>query len=129
LVKIFQELVVGRHTVAGLLDLGLLFEQQGPHLPFREAAAQIKEGAVFLTGSAVAVGTATLEEALQKGGVKGVGRKGEGAQEMGFALTQGEGGEAFEFILTHTTCKIARRERNASENENAPRKRKRFRRT
>jgi hypothetical protein len=119
LVEAFQELLVGLNSVAGLLDLGRLFEQQGSHLAFGQAAAQIKEGAVFLAGSAVAIEVATFEKALQKGGMKGIGREGERAQEMSFALTQGEGGEALELCLTHNICKIARWERNASENENA----------
>ena len=74
---------------------------------------------MFLARSAVAIGAATPEKALQKGGVKGVGRKSEGAQEMGFALTQGEGGEALDLHLTHIIGKIAGLELNASENENA----------
>jgi hypothetical protein len=67
----------------------------------------------------VAVGAATFEKALQKGGVKGVGRKGEGTQEVSFALAQGEGGEALQVCLTHTICKIAQFGLNASEKENA----------
>jgi hypothetical protein len=119
LVEALQELLVGLDAVAGLLDLRLLFEQQGSHLPFGQAAAQIEEGAVFLAGSAVAIGAATLEKALQEGGAKGIGWEGQRAQEMGFALTQGKGREAFELCLTHSIGKIAQSERNASENENA----------
>ena len=50
--------------------------------------------------------------------MQGVGRKGERAQEMSFAVAQGEGGEAFEFCLTHNICKIAQSRPDASENEN-----------
>jgi hypothetical protein len=38
--------------------------------------------------------------------VNSVSWEGEGAQEMSLALTQGEGGEAFELILTHIMSKI-----------------------
>jgi hypothetical protein len=119
LVEAFQEPLVGLDTVAGPEDLGLLFEQQGSHLSFGQAATEIKEGAVFLARSAVAIGAAALEKAFQEGGVNRVGGEGEGAQEISFALTQGEGGEAFEFCLTHNIGKIAQSECNASENENA----------
>jgi hypothetical protein len=83
---------------------------------------------VLLTLSAAAVGAATFEKALQKGGVNSVSWQGEGAQEMSLALTQGEGGEAFELILTHIMSKITPSRADASENENARGKRKRFRR-
>jgi hypothetical protein len=73
LVEAFQELLVSLDSVAGLEDLGLLFEQQSSHLSFGQATAQIKEGAVFVARSAMAIGAATFEKALQKGGVKGVG--------------------------------------------------------
>jgi hypothetical protein len=119
LVEALQELLVGLDSVAGLEDLGGLFKQQASHLPFGQAAAQIKEGTVFVAGSAVAIGAATFEKALQKGGVQGVGRKGEGAQEVGFAQAEGEGGKALEFFLTHNICKIAQSGCKASENENA----------
>jgi hypothetical protein len=108
LVQTIQELLESLNPVAGLEDLGGLFEQQSSHLAFGQATAQIKKGAVFLARSAMAIGAATFEKALQKGGVQGVGRKGEGAQEMSFTLTQGEGRETFEACLTHTICKIAR---------------------
>jgi hypothetical protein len=119
LVEAFQELLVGPDPVARLQDLGLLFEQEGSHLPFGEAAAEIEEGAVFFAGSAVAIGAATFEKSLQKGGVKGIGREGEGTQEMSFPLTQGEGREVLQLFLTHRICKIAGSGLNASENENA----------
>ena len=96
LVEAVQELLVGLDTVARLEDLGRLFEQQGSHLPFGQAATKIEEGAVFLARSAVTIGPATFEKALQKGGVDGVGREGESVQEMSFALTQSEGREASE---------------------------------
>ena len=44
---------------------------------------------MLLTLSAAAVGAATFEKALQKGGVNSVSWEGEGAQEMRFALPQG----------------------------------------
>jgi len=128
LVEVFQKLLVGRDTVAGLEDLGRLFEQQRSHLPFGQAAAEIKERAVFVARSAMAIGAAALEKALQKGGVNRIGREGETAQEMNFALTQGEGGEMWEIILTHIMSKIPSSQVDASENENAGGKRKRFRR-
>jgi hypothetical protein len=128
LVEVFQELLIGRDTVAGLEDLGRLFEQQRSHLPFGQAAAEIKERAVFVARSAMAIGAAALEKALQKGGVDRIGREGQGAQEVGFALTQDEGREALELCLTHNIGKIAGSGHNASENENAGGKRKRFRR-
>jgi hypothetical protein len=111
--------LVGLDTVTRLQDLGLVFEQQGSHLPFGQAAAEIEEGAVFLARSAMTIGPATLEKALQKGGMEGVGREGEGAQEMSFALTQGEGREALGLVLTHNICQIARSRPEASEKENA----------
>jgi hypothetical protein len=46
-------------------------------------------------------------------------------QEMSLALAQGEGREVLEFFLTHIMSKIPNPEGYASENENAPRKRKR----
>jgi len=119
LVEAVQELLVSLDPVARLEDLGRLFEQEGSHLPFGQAAADVEEGAVFVARSAVAIRPTTFEEALQKGGVKGIGREGEGAQEMSFALTQGEGREAFELVLPHNICKIAQSRLNASENENA----------
>jgi hypothetical protein len=72
LVEAFQDLFIGLNPVAGLEDLGRLFEKQGSHLPSGQAAAQIEKGAVFFAGSAVAVGAATSQEALQEGGVKGI---------------------------------------------------------
>ena len=80
---------------------------------------------MLLTLPAVAVGAATFEKALQKGGVNRIGRESEGAQEMGLALAQGEGGEALEFFLTHIMRKILLPSSCASENEKTPRKRKR----
>jgi len=91
LVEAFQELLVCLHAVAPLEDLGLPFEQEGAHLPLGQAAAQIEERAMWVAGSAVAIGSATFEKALQEGGVQGIGGEAEGAQEMSFALTQGEG--------------------------------------
>jgi len=82
---------------------------------------------VLFTLSAVAVGAATFEKALQKGGVNSVSRKGESAQEMSLALTQGESGEAFERVLTHIMSKIPQSKVDASEKENARGKRKHFR--
>ena len=61
---------------------------------------------MFLPLAAVAIGTAAFEEALEKGGMDGLGREGECAQEMSFALAQCEGGEALEFCLTHNMSKI-----------------------
>jgi hypothetical protein len=119
LVEACEELLVGLDTVTGLEDLVWLFEQQGSHLPFGQTAAQIEERAVWVAGSAVTSGPAASEEALQKGGVKGIVGKGEGAQEMGFAPTQGEGGEVLEVVLTHIMSKIAQSRPDASENESA----------
>ena len=73
---------------------------------------------MFVAGSAVAIGAATFEKALQEGSVDGVGREGESTQEVGFALAQGEGGEAFERYITHNMSNIARYGVKASENEN-----------
>jgi len=89
LVELFQELLVGINAVAGLEDLGLLFEQEGAHLPFGQTAAEVEKGAVLLPLSAVAVGVATFEKALEKGSVNCIGWEGECAQEMSLALTQG----------------------------------------
>ena len=61
---------------------------------------------MFFALAAVAIGAAAFEEAFQKGGVNGIGRQNEGAQEMCFALAQGERGKAFELELTHTMSKI-----------------------
>jgi hypothetical protein len=108
LVQAFQELLVGLHPATALKDLGLVFEQEGSHLTFGQAAAQVEEGAVFLALMAMAIGVATFEEAFQEGGMDGIGREGEGAQEVSFALAQGEGGEALEFVLTHNMSKIPR---------------------
>jgi hypothetical protein len=111
--------LIGLDPVAGLEDLALSFEQQSSHLPFGQATAQIEEGAVFIACAATAIGPAAFKKALQEGGVKGVGRKGEGAQETGFALTQGKGGETFELCLTHILSKISQIQLQASENEKA----------
>jgi hypothetical protein len=119
LVEALQESLVGLHAVAGLEDLGRLFKQEGSHLPFGEAAAEVEEGAVFLTVSAATIGAAAFEKALQKGGVNRILREGEGAQQTRFAVTQGEGGEVYELRLTHNMSKIARPALKASENENA----------
>jgi hypothetical protein len=119
LVQVLQELLVGCHALARLEDLGGFFEQEGAHLPFRQTAAEVEKGAVLVALSTVTVGAAAFEETFQKGGVNRILREGEGVQETGFALTQGEGGEAFEFRLTHTMSKIAGSEVKARENENA----------
>jgi hypothetical protein len=129
LVEVFQELLVGRHALASLQDLSVLFEEEGAHLPLRQAAAQVEKGAVFFTLLAVAIGAAAFEESLQERGVKGVGWESQRAQEMGLALAQGEGGEAFEVCLTHILSKIPRSRTSASENENGSGNRKRFGRT
>jgi hypothetical protein len=108
LVQAFQELLVGLNTAAPLEDLGGLFEQEGSHLAFGQAAAQVIKRAVFFALAAMAIGAAAWEEAFQEGGVNGVGRQGEGPQEQSLALAQGEGGEALEFVLTYNMSKITR---------------------
>jgi hypothetical protein len=118
-VEAFQKLLVGPHALAGLQDLGLLLKQEGAHVPFGQAAAEIEKGAVFLSFSAVTIEAATFEKALQKGGVNRVLREGERAQEMSLALAQGESGEALEFRLTHIMSKISQAQLQASEKENA----------
>jgi hypothetical protein len=124
LVQAFQQMLVGFHPVARLQDLGGLFEQQGSHLPLGQATAQIEERPVLLARLAVAIRPATFKEALQKGGVQGLGREGESVQEVSFALTQGESREVFELVLTHNMSKIALFRLDASQNENARSKRK-----
>jgi hypothetical protein len=76
----------------------------------------------------MAIGAAALEETLLKGGTEEVGGQLGVLEEAGFALAQGQGGEALELCLTHNMHKIADPRAEASENENAPRKRKRPRR-
>jgi hypothetical protein len=128
LVEFVQKLLISLHPMPSLEDLSLLFEQEGVHLPFGQAAAQIVKRAVFFALFAAAVRASTLEKALQEGGVQRIGRQGQGAQETSFALAQGEGGEASEFYLTHIMSKIENPVGYASKNEKARSKRKRFRR-
>lgn len=89
---------IRRHALTGLVDLGRGLEQERLHLAFGEAAIEIIKGAVLggWVVVAVAVGLATLHEALDQGGAEDLGRKLERAQEMSLAVTQSEYGGAFE---------------------------------
>src|SRR5208282_102216 len=124
LIQARQRLLVSFDTAAGLADLWFAFEQQSAHLSPGQAAAQIEERAVPFPLAAVAIGPAAFEEALQEGGVDGVGRQPEGLEQAGLALAQGQGGEASEFCITHNMSKIPRWGRMTSEKENAPQTRK-----
>jgi hypothetical protein len=126
LVQLFQELLIGLHALASLKDLGVLFEQEGAHLPLGQAAAQVEKGAMLLALFAVAIGAAAFEESLQEGGVKGVGWERQSAQEMSLALTQGQGGEVCKVCLTHNISKIPQPRVSASEKENGSGNRKRL---
>ncbi len=103
LVEHLLDVRVSREAVAGLLDLVRGFEQERLELAFGETAVEIKEGAVFRTGTvAVAVGFATLHETLDEGGVEDFWGKLKRAQQVGLALAQGQGGGAGEGLyLTH----------------------------
>jgi hypothetical protein len=74
------------------------------HLTFGKAAVEIKERAVFGAATvAVAIGLAAFEKALDQLSVQEVGRELKRAQEMGFALTQRQGGSSLERRhLTHS---------------------------
>ncbi len=103
LVEALLDLRVSGETLARLLELVGSFEQERLHLAFGKAAVEVKEGAVLgARGVAVAVGLATFHEALDQGGVEEVRWEFKGAQEVGLALAQGEGGEAGERLyLAH----------------------------
>ena len=100
LADFIQELLclgVGGQALAGLVDLILGFEQERLDLSFGKAAVEIEEGTVFgATGVAVAVGFTAFEEAFEQRGVKEVGRRFEGTQEMSLALAQSQSRGAFE---------------------------------
>jgi hypothetical protein len=82
-----QGLGVSGHPVTRLLDFVWGFEQQRLHLPFGEAAVEIKEGAVLGAAMAtVAIGLAILEESLDQRSMQEVGREFKGAQQMSLAL-------------------------------------------
>jgi hypothetical protein len=103
-IEALLHLGVSRQALAGLVDLGGRLEQERLHLPFGEAAIEIIKGAV-LTGwvrVAVAVGLATLHEALDQGRVEDLPRQFKGAQEAGLALAQSQGGSVSEVLYpTH----------------------------
>ena len=94
---------LGANTLARLVDLLCRLKQPRWHLPFGEAAVEIKEGTVPGAATvAVAMGLAALEEAFDQRGVQQVRRELKGAQELGFALAQGQRGSAFERLYpTH----------------------------
>ncbi len=104
LIQHLQQLRISGHTSACLVDLVWGLKQQRLHLPFGEAAVEIKKGAVLgAAGVAVAVGLATFEEPLDKRGVQDMGRKFKGAQQMCLALAQCQGGRASQRLYpTHT---------------------------
>ncbi len=103
LVEPFLDLGVSGQALARLLDLVRSFEQERLHLAFGKAAVEVKERTVLgAAGVAMAVGLATFHEALDQGGVEEVRWEFKGAQEVGLALAQGEGGEAGERLyLAH----------------------------
>jgi len=61
---------------------------------------EVKEGAVLLSLVTGALGPAAGKKSFQEGGVNEVRWQLEGAQEMGFALAQGQGGETADFSRT-----------------------------
>jgi len=100
LVEGFEHLAVGLNRLAGLGDLGVGLEQQTAHAAFSEAAIEIEEGAVLLALMAGAFGAPAGQKPFQQGGVNEVRWQLEGPPEVGFALAQSQGGEAFDFALT-----------------------------
>lgn len=112
--------MVSLDTATGLEDLGFSFEQDGAHLPFGEATAQVKEGTMLLALAAMAVWTAAFEETLQEGGMDQIRGQLEGLEQVRLALAQGQGGKAVEFCLTHIIGKIRDPIASASKKENGP---------
>ena len=86
--------------LAGLGDLGVGFEQQAAHAALGQAALEVEEGAVLLALMAGTLGASASQEPFQERGVDEVRGQREGAQEVGLALAQGQGGEALPFALT-----------------------------
>jgi hypothetical protein len=95
LIKQLLRLGKGIDALARLVNLVLRFKQERLHLPFGEAAIEIKEGAMLgAIRMATTTGFATFEIALNHGGVENFGGKLEGAQQMSFALAQNQSGLA-----------------------------------
>ena len=81
---------ISGQTLPRLVDLGGRFQQQRLHLPFGKAAVEIKERTMLGPGGvAVAVGLATVEEALDQRGVEDLWGELKGAQQVSLALAQG----------------------------------------
>jgi len=72
--------VIAKLTQMRASALPKLVWQDGVHLPFGQATAEIKKRAMFLAFLAVAIGAAAFEEPFQEGGVERVLGAGEGAQ-------------------------------------------------
>ena len=104
LIQHLHHLPISGHTLTCLVDLVWGLEQQRLHLPFGEAAVEIKEGAVLGAATVtVAVGFATFEKSLDQRSMQEMGREFKGTQQMSLAMAQGQGGRAFERLHpTHT---------------------------
>ena len=102
-IKDLLHLGAGRQALAGLIDLFLGFEQERLEVALAKRAVEIEKGTVFGAGGvAAAIGFATLEQAFEQRSAHEVGREVERAQEMRFALAQGQRGGAMErAYLTH----------------------------
>jgi len=76
---------------------------------------------VLLTLMTGALGASAGQEAFQQGGVNEVRGQLDGAQEMGFALAQREGGETLDFgLLLIYMCSKSEIQGQSSKCESAP---------